>query len=58
MLSRAGFPILQKLKKSKMGEFKYKEQYGVIVLCKDEKEQEEIYNRLLKEGFKLKVVTV
>lgn len=38
--------------------FKYKEQYAVIVLCKDEKEQESIYNRLQAEGYTLKVVAV
>jgi predicted 3-demethylubiquinone-9 3-methyltransferase (glyoxalase superfamily) len=38
--------------------FSYKEQYAVIVICKDEKEQESIYNRLKEEGFKLKVVAV
>lgn len=38
--------------------FKYKEQYAVIVLCKDEREQEEIYNRLKAEGFTLKVVAI
>lgn len=38
--------------------FSYKEQYAVIVLCKDEQEQEAIYNRLKDEGFQLKVVAV
>lgn len=36
--------------------FNYKEQYGVIVMCKDEIEQEEIYNKLLEEGYECKVV--
>jgi len=36
--------------------FKYKEQYGVIVMCKDESEQEKIYSRLVGEGFECKVV--
>lgn len=36
--------------------FNYKEQYGVIVMCKDEAEQEEVYNRLIEEGFECKVV--
>lgn len=39
-------------------DFNYKEQYGVIVMCKDETEQEEIYNRLIGEGFECKVVAV
>jgi hypothetical protein len=38
--------------------FTYKEQYAVVVICKDEKEQEIVYNRLLNEGYKLKVVAV
>lgn len=38
--------------------FNYKEQYGVIAICKDEKEQREIYERLLAQGLTLKIVTV
>lgn len=38
--------------------FSYKEQYAVVVICKDENEQETIYNRLKEEGYKLKVVAV
>lgn len=38
--------------------FSYKEQFAVVVICKDEKEQEEVYNRLKEEGLKLKVVAV
>nr|DAP70167.1 MAG TPA: arginine repressor [Caudoviricetes sp.] len=41
-----------------MGNFNYKEQYGVIVICKDEKEQQEIYERLLAQGLTLKIVAV
>ncbi len=41
-----------------MTEFKYRQQYAVIVLCADEREQEEIYERLRAEGYKLKVVAV
>ena len=41
-----------------MANFNYKEQYGVIVVCKDEKQQREIYERLLAEGLTLKIVTV
>lgn len=36
--------------------FNYIEQYGVIVMCKDEAEQEQIYNRLIGEGFNCRVV--
>lgn len=37
--------------------FNYKEQYGVIVICKDETEQEKVYNNLLNQGYECKVVT-
>lgn len=37
--------------------FNYKEQFGVIVICRDESEQESIYNRLTDEGFSCRVVT-
>lgn len=36
--------------------FNYKEQYGVIVMCADEAEQEQVYNRLIGEGYECKVV--
>lgn len=38
--------------------FTYKEQYAVVVICKNEEEQKTIYDRLKEEGFKLKVVAV
>ena len=38
--------------------YHYSEQYGVIVVCQDEAEQEEVYNRLVSEGFECKVVAV
>ena len=37
--------------------FNYKEQYGVIVICKNEEEQEKVYNELHEKGFECKVVT-
>jgi ParB-like chromosome segregation protein Spo0J len=37
-------------------EHNYKEQYGVIVVCDDEKHQEETYNKLREQGFNCKVV--
>ena len=36
--------------------FNYQEQYGVIVMCKNEAQQEEVYNRLVEEGYECKVV--
>lgn len=41
-----------------MSKFVYKQQYAVVVICKDEKEQEMTYNKLKEEGYKLKVVAV
>lgn len=38
--------------------FNYKEQYGVIVMCSDEADQERVYNRLTDEGYTCKVVAV
>lgn len=37
-------------------EIAYKEQYGVIVMCKDEQEQEKIYDELSERGYDCKVV--
>lgn len=41
-----------------MGEYKYKPQFGVIVICKDEKDQKKVYERLKEEGLTLKIVNV
>jgi ParB-like chromosome segregation protein Spo0J len=38
------------------GEGRYKEQYGVIVVCRDEAEQQTVYDRLQAEGYTVKVV--
>jgi Fe-S oxidoreductase len=38
--------------------FNYQQQYGVIVICRDETEQIRIYEELKKQGLTLKVVTV
>jgi ParB-like chromosome segregation protein Spo0J len=35
----------------------YKEQYGVIVVCHDEKEQERVYEELTERGYECRVVT-
>ena len=42
----------------KVKKFNYQQQYGVIVICKDEAEQVRIYEELKKQGLTLKVVTV
>ena len=38
--------------------FTYQEQYGVIVMCRNEQEQEAVFNRLTEEGYECKVVAV
>jgi len=38
--------------------YKYKPQYGVIVICENEKQQIEIFEELKKKGYKLKIVNV
>ncbi|WEE79563.1 hypothetical protein LZ683_09485 [Comamonas testosteroni] len=38
--------------------FKYRPQFGLVINCKDESEQQKIYARLMKQGLKLKVVCV
>jgi len=38
--------------------FKYKPQFGVVVICQDERAQARIYKQLLRQGLKLKVVSV
>lgn len=38
--------------------FTYKEQFGVIVLCKNEAEHKAVYERLKAEGYACKVVRV
>lgn len=49
---------LPKLKSIGMSKYTYKPQYGVIVICADEREQMAIFERLKKEGLTLKVVNV
>lgn len=41
-----------------MGKYTYKPQFGVIVICADEKEQKTVFERLQNEGLTLKVVNV
>lgn len=48
---------LEEEEQSQEPSFNYKEQYGVIVICKDEAEQEKVYNNLLEQGYECKVVT-
>lgn len=38
--------------------FKYQPQFGLVVVCKTETQQQQLYARLQKQGLKLKVVCV
>ncbi len=38
--------------------FNYQQQYGVIVICKDEADQKAVYERLAAQGLTLKIVCV
>jgi hypothetical protein len=38
--------------------FKYREQYGIIILCEDAKRQQRLYDKLKAQGYTLRVVTV
>lgn len=38
--------------------FKYKQQFGVIVVCKDETEHKALYESLRKAGYKCRLVRV
>ena len=38
--------------------FRYRQQYGVIVMCKNERHQARLYNVLRRRGLECKVVTV
>lgn len=41
-----------------MGKYTYKKQFGIVVVCESEEEQQRIYERLRKLGLKLKVVVI
>jgi hypothetical protein len=38
------------------GDGRYKEQYGVIVICESEQEQERVYTTLRDQGYTCRVV--
>lgn len=38
--------------------FTYRQQYAIVVVCRDEKHQQTVFDALKKQGHKLKVVTV
>lgn len=41
-----------------MSNYTYKPQFGVVIICQDEAEQQTIFEKLSKEGYTLKVVCV
>lgn len=41
-----------------MGDFSYKQQYGVIAIAENEEEQKRIFEQLKALGLKLKIVVV
>lgn len=41
-----------------MSNFKYKEQHAVIIKVGSEKEQKELFEKLKKQGYNLKIVSV
>ena len=55
-LQLGGFELDQPEDESPLPESKYKEQYGVIVICTGEAEQERVYNELTGMGLTCKVV--
>jgi len=54
----ANIKIIIMMSKTKTKQINYKEQYGVIVICKTEQDQINMYNQLNKQGLTLKIVTV
>jgi hypothetical protein len=38
--------------------FRYKQQYGLVIICRDAAHQERLYNTLRNKGYQVKVVTV
>lgn len=43
---------------ARSAQFKYRQRFGVIVVCDGERDQRRVYERLRREGLKLKVVVV
>ena len=38
--------------------FKYRPQFGLVILCRDEPHQAELHRRLSKDGHRMRVVSV
>jgi hypothetical protein len=40
------------------GDYHYTESYGIIVMCENENHQQEVYNKMIAQGYKVRVVNV
>jgi len=49
---------MNKPEKPQKKSYTYKPQFGLVIICTDEAEQIEMFNKLQKQGLTLKVVTV
>lgn len=52
--------ILAQAPSNRPGEngFKYRPQFGIVIVCRDEDDQRAAFEALAKQGYKLKVVSV
>ncbi len=48
----------EELSKRLGGDYNYEEQYGVIIVCQTEFEQQEVYDKMIADGYTVKVVSV
>lgn len=56
-MGKTSTPAAQARRPGEKG-FKYRQQYGLVIVCKTEAEQQRLYDRLVKAGHKPKVVCV
>ena len=54
----SGYSIPEKDLFNEDDKIEYKNKFGVIIMCDTEESQESIYNKMVKEGFKCKIVVV
>jgi len=45
-------------KQTKKSNYTYKPQYGIVVICRDETHQIQLYNQLKERSLELKIVVV
>jgi hypothetical protein len=59
MPARSAKPTRSRRPRSRVATtFRYREQFGVIVVCTDEADQRRLYRRLSRDGLRVKVVVV